>query len=207
MAKLFDQDGNEVEAFTKDELEAQKKAALDQYLKDNPDKSGEFTKLQTQVTDLTTKLAEAEKNGMNEHQKNRLKADKEAAEAAVKDLKENFTRQITELKDTFFGSTKAKIVKALTKGDKDLTDKLELKAKSLTGYPDTEEGIAQKYQDAFILATGNKPAPNFMDNMGGAGDKGNSQQHNSATPETDNSKAMRAAFGITDKDAEKYKKS
>ena len=38
MAKFFDANGKEVEAFTAEELEAKKKEALDEYVKNNPDK-------------------------------------------------------------------------------------------------------------------------------------------------------------------------
>ena len=55
-----------------------------EYVKNNPDKSSELTKLQSDLAEATKKLEEAQGGG-NEDQKKRLKEGKDAAEAAALD--------------------------------------------------------------------------------------------------------------------------
>lgn len=206
MAKFFDANGKEVEAFTAEELESKRKEAVDEYLKNNPDKSAEVTKLQSDLAEATKKLEEAQGGG-NEDQKKRLKEGKDAAENALKEVTEKFTAEIQSLRDTMVSGTKTKIINALSKGDKDLAAKIELKYNSLmkTGdYKLDEAGISQAMSEAATLVTGSKPAPSFLDNMSGAGDKGAPQKPGESKPESENAKAMRTAFGITDQAAEKY---
>lgn len=207
MAKLFDVDGKEVEAFTADELKKKQEEAVAEHLKNNPDKSDEVTKLQTDLADAQKKLKDAEEGGSSDQQKARLKAAKDEAEKSLATITEKLTQEVNLLKDTFIGGTKSKVMKALAKGDKDLEAKIELKYSSLmkTGdYKTDEAGITQALTEATTLVTGNRPAPNFMDNISGAGERGAPQKNGNAQPETENSKAMRQAFGISDKSAEKY---
>jgi hypothetical protein len=206
MAKLYDVDGNEVEAFTPDELEAKKKEAVSEYLKSNPDKSAELEKAKKDLDDATKKIEELGQNG-NDQQKARLKSEKEAAQNALKEMTDKFTLEINSLKDTFVAGTKNKVLTALTKGDKELQEKIDLKYKSLmkTGdYTNDEAGITQALTEAATLVTGAKPTPGFMDGMASAGDKGLPQKNSPKGPETENAKAMRSVLGISDKEAEKY---
>lgn len=207
MAKLFDENGKEVEAFTTDELKAKQDEAVAEHLKNNPDKSAEVTKLKTDLEEATNKLKEAEEGGMNEGQKARLKADKEAAEGKLAETVGSLTKEIADLKETFTNGTKTKVINALSKGDPDVKAKIELKYASLmkTGdYKLDEAGITQALSEAATLVTGNKPAPGFLDGMTGAGDKGNGGEQKGDVPETENAKAMRQALGIKDADAAKY---
>lgn len=206
MAKFFDANGNEVEAFTAEEFESKKKEALDEYVRNNPDKSAEIIKLQSDLAEATKKLEEAQGGG-NEDQKRRLKEGKDAAETALKEVTEKFTAEIQSLKDTMVSGTKTKIINALSKGDKDLAAKIELKYNSLmkTGdYKLDEGGITEAMTAAATLVTGSRPSPSFLDNMSGAGDKGVTQKPGEVRPESENARAMRNAFGITDQAAEKY---
>ena len=206
MAKLYDVDGNEVEAYTADELKSKQEEAVAEHLKNNPDKSAELEKSKKDLEDATKKIEELGKGG-NDQQKARLKADKEEAEKALKDMTDKLTGEINTLKETFTAGTKNKVLTALTKGDKELTEKIDLKYKSLmkTGdYTNDEAGITQALTEAATLVTGAKPAPGFMDGISSAGDKGLPQRNTSKGPETENAKAMRSVLGISDKDAEKY---
>ena len=209
MAKLFDLNGKEVEAFTADELKSKQDEAVAEHLKNNPDKTAELTKLQAELDSAKKSLEDATKGGggASDQQKARLKEAKEAAETALKDTTDKFTNEINGLRETIVGGIKSKALAALSKGDKDLREKIELKYASLmkTGdYKNDEAGIAQAMAEAATIVTGNKVAPSFMDNMSSAGDRGNNQKDLDKKPESENSKAMRSAFGITDKTAEKY---
>lgn len=204
-SKLFDKDGKEVDAFTQEELDAQKKEAIVEHLKNNPDKSAEVTKLQGDIDELTKKLEDA---GMPVGQKERLKAAKDAAEAKLAETVTALTKEISDLKETFTGSIKNKAIEKLSKGDPDIKAKLELKYTSLmkTGdYKNDEAGILQAMTEAATLVTGSKPVPGFMDNISGAGQRGDLQTNKNEAPESENAKTMRQAFNIPDAAAEKYK--
>lgn len=206
MAKLFDANGNEVEAFTPEELKAKQEEAVAEHLKNNPDKSDEINKLKIELEAATKKLTDAENGGMNEGQKARLKADKEAAEAKLAETVTTLTKEMSDLKETFTGNIKNKVLNALSKNDPDIKAKIELKYSSLikTGdYKLDEAGITQAMSEAALLVT-KKPVPNFTDNITGAGDRGSEQDYKGNTPESENSKAMRQALGIKDADAAKY---
>jgi DNA-directed RNA polymerase beta subunit len=207
MAQLFDENGVAVEAFTAEELKAKQEEAIAEHLKNNPDKSSEVSRLQTELADANAKLADAEKAGGNDGQKERLKAAKELAEEALKAGMSKFENEVRELRETITAGTKNKVLAALSKGDAAAKEKIELRYNSLmkTGdYKNDEAGITQALTDATTLVTGNKPAPSFMDNMSGAGERGAAQGGANAAPESENSKAMRAALGIKDADAAKY---
>lgn len=202
--KLLDKDGNEVEAFTEEELKEKQKEAIAEYVKSNPDKSAEFKKLQDDLAEATKKLDEG---GMNDGQKERLKKAKEDAEAKLAENVTTLTKEISDLKENFVGGIKNKALDALSKKDPDVRAKIDLKYVSLmkTGdYKNDEAGITQALTEAATLVTGNKPAPNFMDNISGAGIRGDNQNNKGDVQETENSKNMRTVFGIKDADVKKY---
>jgi len=207
MAKLFDAQGNEVEAFTPEELKAKQDEAIAEHLKNNPDKSGEVDKLKKDLDEATKKLKEAEDGGMSEGQKARLKAAKEEAEGKLTETVATLTKEIADLKETFTSGTKNKVLSALSKNDPDVKAKIELKYASLmkTGdYKSDEEGITQALTEAATLVIGSKPVPGFLDNISGAGERGAGGNPKGDVPESENSKAMRTALGIKDADAAKY---
>ena len=161
MAKLFDLNGKEVEAFTADELKSKQDEAVAEHLKNNPDKTAELTKLQAELDSAKKSLEDATKGGggASDQQKARLKEAKEAAETALKDTTDKFTNEINGLRETIVGGIKSKALAALSKGDKDLREKIELKYASLmkTGdYKNDEAGIAQAMAEAATIVTGNK---------------------------------------------------
>lgn len=210
MAKLYDVDGNEIIAFTEDELKTKQEEAVQEFLKKNPAQNEDVEKLKKELADAQVKIKEAEAGGnASEQQKARLKAAKEEAEGKLASTVENLTKEMNALRDAVVGSAKAKGMKEFSKGDKELQEKIELKYNSLMksgDYQNNEEGIIKAISDATTLVTGTAPkVPGFLDNMSGAGSKGDSQKNNGVSIESDNSKDMRKVFGISDKDVEKYK--
>lgn len=211
MAKLFDKDGNEVEAFTTEEIAAQKKEAVEEYIKNNPSKKEDFDKLTNDLKVATDKLKELEDGGGNDDaQKRRLKEAKETAERALADGMSGIRKEMDEFKSNFVSGHKTKVLDKLSKGDPELRKKIELEYDQYSEgkkVPTNEVEVTERLTKAFTLATGNKPAPNFMDGMNNAGPRGDGTNGGSGgakEPETDNSKQMRKAFGITDKDVEKF---
>lgn len=201
MAKLFDAEGKEVEAFTADELEAKKKEALDVYIAANPDKSTEISVLQEKL-----RVAEeaSKAGGGDDAQKKRLKDEKEAITKELNEKIDKIGKEFNDYKEGIVGGARTKLLASLSGGDKDLQAKIELKANNLTGYPQTPEGESQKLQDAYTLATGNKATPSMLDGVTGAGARGDGGGAPKATGETENSKAIGTALGVSPESSKKY---
>lgn len=200
MAKYFDEDGVEVDLFTQEDLDA-KISEFEGTQKET------VSKLQAELDEAKKNIEEATKNGMNEGQKERLKKAKEDAEGKLNDEVSNLSKELAEMRETFISGTKNKVINALSKGDIATKEKIELKYASLmkTGdYKNDEAGITQALTEAATLVTGSKPTQGFMDNMSGAGERGAPQKGGAGAPESENSKAMRNAFGIKDADVAKF---
>lgn len=202
--KLFDKEGNEVEAYTKDEIETQKTEALESYKKANPDTKDQFTKLQKELDDTKVLLEKAEKGGMSEGQKDRLKKAADEAEQRLKDFEKTTNDKIDSLKASIVEGPRRKLIERLSGGNAEMKEKIELKLKSLTGYEASEEGVTKQVVDAYTLVMGNAPKPEVLDGIGSAGGRGNGGGPEKNQPVTENSKKIQGAFGISDQEAEKY---
>ncbi len=211
MAKLFDKDGNEVEAFTPEELEAKKKEAIDEYVKNNPDKGTELTAAQTALKEAQDKLKEFEEGGGDDDaQKKRLKAEKKTAEDALKTAVEGLTKQMNDMQTNFLAGHKTKMLEKLSGGDPEKKKKIEFEFDQYNEgkkAPANEVELAERMAKAATLATGAAVTPNFMDGMSSAGQRGDSQNGGGGkvqVEESENAKAQRKAFGISDEDAKKF---
>lgn len=190
MGKLYDADGNEVEAFTAGEL------------KTHP----EMVKLQTALIEAEKKAAEGGKE-MSEGQKTRLKQEAEAAKTALETFKTDMEKKMSDFQNSVFSGLKTKALNAFSKGDKDASEKINLKYESLmkTGeYTSDEAGITKAMADAATLVSGSRPAPNLMNNITSAGDRGENNPVNRGKEATEGEQALRKPLGITDEDVKKY---
>ena len=141
-------DGEIKETFTHEELEAQKTEAIEQYKKDNPDKSEELQKLQDEMKGLKDK--DLNFSQLRE-QKKSLEERLQELTGSVKTDIENVKKEIVEgvMKEFY-----AEHLQTLTQGDADLMAKVELQYKRLADPAASKEEISKKLKDAFILATG-----------------------------------------------------
>lgn len=199
--KAFDLNGNEIEAFTQEELDAKQKEAVEAYAREHG-KEAELTAAQTKIAELEAQIATAGNPG----QKERLKTEKEQAETALGELRTTMTKEISDLKESITSGFKKKALDRVT-SDAEARTKIEARVASLmkTGeYTNDEEGIMRAVSDAATLVNGAKPAPGFMDSMSGAGDRGNPQTHAQTGPETPAAKEQRKLLGISDEDVAKY---
>lgn len=213
MAKLFDKDGNEVEAFTEDELKEKQQEAIDKYKEENPDKASELEQAQKDLEAAKNKLKEYEEDDDEggddkggDGQKKRLKKERDEALEKVQELEKTMTEEIKNLKQSAIEGPKSKLLNALSGGDEELKKKIELEYDGFAGDPENAEAVEQRLTKAYTLATGNKPTPELLDGISNGGNRGVDQNHINKGPETENSKAMRNVFGITDQDVEKYGK-
>lgn len=191
MAKFYDENGNEVEAFTAEEI------------KSHPD----FVKLQNDAAEAQKKLDEA--GNASEGQKKRLKEERDNAVKAFEEYKSNTDARFNQLEERLISGTKAKVMANFSKGNKELAEKLDVKFQSLmkTGeYKSDEEGISKAMADAYTLVNGSKPSPSIMNNITGAGDRGDGAGGNNGgkVEMTENGKNMGKMLGITEEDIKKY---
>lgn len=148
-------DGQEQELFTPEELEQQKKDVLEQFKKDNPDKSAELTKLQEDLKKATDELA-----GLKDKDTNfkTLREAKDALEAKVKELTAEMDNKISVAKkEVLEGVMKdhyTDLLKQLSGDDEELKKKIEFQYKRLGDAASTKDEITKKLSDAAVLATG-----------------------------------------------------
>lgn len=194
MPQYFDKDGNEVEAFTAEEVTAREKAAAEAAVKDNP----QLKTLQEQL-DATKKELE----GFKDKDLNfaNLKQSKEETEKKVKELQE----QITAVEQGSVKQMKSDVFDLLSDGDKDVREKLEKEYETFRGDPKTRDEIISQAKKALSIV---KPTavPGAFDafNIGGGrppvsgGDKG---KEFVPSPEL---KQVANNLGISDEDFKKY---
>jgi len=191
MSKYLDADGNEVEAFTADEL------------KTHP----EFVKLQNEFTEAQKKLEDS--SGASDEQKKRLREERDAAKKTLEEYKTSTDQKFTDLENRLFSGIKAKALNTFSKGNKEVADKLDLKYQSLmkTGeYTNDEDGINRAMTDAFTLVNGTKPTPSIMNNITGSGARGDGAPggENTKVEFSENAKTMGKMMGITEDDIKKF---
>lgn len=142
--KLYDEEGNPVEALLPEEVEAKVKEAvspLEEKLKGFENKDYNFKVLRDKVLkgeELTTKEKEVYER-----------------EKALEEKEKSF-------QDRVVGSWKDKALNAYTDGDKELSEKVKfVYDNELSAVPAvTEEEISQKVRKAYILATERAPKAN-----------------------------------------------
>lgn len=154
--KITNDDGDEIEVFTNEELEAQKQAAIEEYKTNNPDKTPELTKLQEDLKakeEELTKLKDKDTNFSN------LRTAKEKAEKEIQDLKTSIDDKIGAAKKEILEGVMKEhyndTLKNMVGDDKELLAKVELQYKRLADPASSKEEIAKKLSDAYTLATGN----------------------------------------------------
>lgn len=178
--KAFDKDGNEIDVFSQEELDAK--------LKEISDKAA-------------TDRAEADAKAA---------ADKAAADAAAggdegeqvpawaKGLMDSVASLRTNHTQTF--------VEKVTNGlDADKRKLVEAKFAGLSGYDETAEGLARKAEDAYLLATGEKFNAGTV-NMSNLISSGGGRTVIGDKVVTEADKEIQAALGITPADVEKFAK-
>jgi alanyl-tRNA synthetase len=153
--KIIDDGGNEIEVFTKEEIETQKQEALEEYKNNNPDKSFELQKIQD---DLRAKEEELESLKGKDYNFSNLRNKVQDKEKEIEELKKSIDDKVGNVKkeilDTVMKDHYNSEILKLAGEDKELRDKIEFQYKRLTDSAGTKEEISKKLQDAFVLSGG-----------------------------------------------------
>lgn len=197
MAKFTDAEGKEFEAFTQDEV--------NKLVAENP----AFKETQTKLAEAETKLAEATKkiedfSGSDKGQNMAaLRTAKEAAEAAVEDLKKGLVSGIDDLKKRLDENELEKALITVAQGDEDLAQKVKAEYLRIMKPEDSDEEKRKKMGDAYKLASGYSPSPSVLGRVLGSGGapNGGAGGNAAAKPEL---VAFGQKFGLTEEDFKKY---
>lgn len=204
---IKNEDGTEIEAYTAEEVEAQKaeaiEAALEQYKIDNPDKTAELEELQNTLKEKEEELAKLKEKDLNF---SNLRKQKESAEKAVENIKAEIDAKIASAKkEVLEGVMKDhydETLKSLSGGDEELKKKIEFHYKRLGDIVSTKTEMSNKLKDAHTLATRkDEPDITAILGSGGIGRLKMKGQNKGFTPEE---QALGAKFGLTPEDYKKY---
>lgn len=195
---IQNEQGEDVEVFTAEELEAQKTAAIEEFKTANPDKGEELTKLQEELEKLKAK----DLNFGN------LREQKEAAEKKVADLLAEVDEKIgvakKEVLESVLKDHYNETLKGLTGDDAELQKKIELQYNRLTDPASTKEEVARKLRDAWVLAT-QVEGPGALNSLSvSSANLSRIPMQSSDKKLTPEEKELGSKFGLSDEDLKKY---
>jgi hypothetical protein len=201
MTELFDEEGNAIEAFTKEEVEAktaevaktyeEKVAALSQDLEKEKEKEKNFAALRAKKDELT----EAQKQ-----EQAKIQVTMEQLEQKISEAQNAGVSKVLELQ-------RESVINDLAGGDAELKIKIEANYKLISKPEGTAEEIAARARDAYLLSMdinhedlfGNSSvnAPSGPGRAVGAG---------TGTPVSQDLQDVGRKFGISDADWKKFGK-
>lgn len=204
---MKDKDGNDVEAFTEDEVKAREALALEQYQKDHPDQTEALTKSQTDLKTAQDALKAAEDAGGSDKDKNFAALRKQVADAtaATETVRKEALAAIETAKNVPTQEYKTEIEDLLSGKDKELKEKIQIRYKELAGMPEgNKKEVRARMEAAFQLAAGRTAATILDGGVTSAAARGAGGLPEAGGTESENSRAQRIALGITDEQAKKF---
>lgn len=175
MAKYFDEDGKEIEAFTKEDV--------DKMIKEKADADAKAAAEAKAIED-------ARAAAVNDGKKGTEKSPLDLALEEISSIKSQLHQsRVKEYGTRYAGSDPEKI--------KQFSESFG----RLTGYAEDDAGFDLRAKDAARMAFGTDASVNMGDLTSGGGRNVDAKVGAPATPED---KVLRAALGITDKDVEKF---
>jgi chromosome segregation ATPase len=129
MSKLYNEDGEEIEAFTKEEFDSEVKKATEE-------KESKVSELEKTIADLNEKI-----KGVDNKEANfkALREAKEKAEGQLSGIKEEFTKQINDLRVELNTSKLKEKISTISGGNEDVAKKIEQFYSSFQAPKDGEE--------------------------------------------------------------------
>lgn len=208
MAKLFDKDGNEVEALTEEEQKEFKEKAIEEFKSANPD----IVNVDKIKSDLETAQKELEdlKEANKDKDKNLGGARKsiEEKEKEIENLKKQMTDAVTGIKKFVVDRSVSDLIKRVSKGDEELAKKIKHHFdKTLSGMAqETDEEIATKINAALKLSDAPASSPETINSdIAGSGNGGGGHGGgNENKPSSELAAFAAKHFGISAEDWKKY---
>lgn len=220
MEKITTNEGKIVDAYSKEDVEAgateaANKAADDaitKYKEENPDKTEELDKAQTDLKEREEELSKLKDTTKPENFEKLRKA-KEGAEIKIEDLQKEMEDKLKESAET----TKKEVLEGVYKDhyadeltslageDDELKKRIEFEYNRLNDPAASKQEISKKIRDAWVLATKEDEEHSVLNtsvlSSGGVGKIQTQQSENKFSQEE---KSMGAKFGLKDEDFDKY---
>ncbi len=193
MAKFYNEDGTEVEAFTQEEVDA-KVQETNQNIED----------LKSQLDQANKDLEELKNDDKNKNFEN-LRKSKKAAEDKVAELEGKINNEIGGLKNMIVAKELDQNIKVLADGDEELAKKIKLHYDEMLKPEDDEKKRNEKLGQAYVLATGGKPNNDVMKDVisGAGGPNKNPGSNKGFSPDL---VGLGAKLGLSPEDFKKYGK-
>lgn len=202
------EDGSEETVYTENEIkereETARTEAIDNYKKENPDKSDEITRLQT---DLATAQEDLKKYESKDTNFGNLRKIKDDLEEKVKNLTSTIDEKV---KEGIQSQSVEQSIQNLAGGDEETEKKIKYEFEvTLSGVkPKTQAELTKKIQDAYRLATGETmPASvsgGILASGGAMVPRMKSKQAGNLKPEVVD--FGKRKFGLSEEDIKKYDK-
>ena len=176
MQKITNKSGEEIEVYTKEDLESQRESAIEQYKEQNPDQSEDMKKLQEELEGSKEEL-EGSKEELEKSQEELKKAkDKdlnfsslrnknEKAEDKIKEIESSIDEKISTVKkEVLEGVMKdhfQETVSSLAGDDEELKKKIEFHYNRISDVPTTKSEMTKKLTDSWTLATQSEKKDEF----------------------------------------------
>lgn len=193
------EDGSELEVFTKDELEAETKKATEEIQKQVQDST---SALEQARKELEETKAQIDKTDSKDENIKALRNLVQKQEKAIKTLEEKVSTDNTELKTILTSSTKSNVFAQITKGDKELAEKMELNWKLIQKDALTEDEIREKALLAYKMSV-DTPNPRVINGVISNVPQGGGSGSQRVDEELS---AIAGRFGISEDDIKKYSK-
>lgn len=216
MAKFKDEEGNEVEAFTQDEIdqriEEAKKSVQEEYEVQNQETQQQLEAARSEKEELEQKMKDAEEaggtQGGDDKQSENFRTLKEALNKKDEEMK-SLREQVEQTESQRIEDYKQKMIEQYAGDDEDLKKKIEHNYDKILSGVETkgEKDIAEKVRNSFKLAADeNTPDPLNSVLQGGApGPDASIQNGGSNGVEfNQNEIALGDKMGITQEEREKY---
>lgn len=188
MGTFLNESGEEVEAFTPEEVET----------KINEAKTGLIPATEVEAVKTQLNSLQEEKQQLEAKLKESIKNDDKGGEDVINKLKADLESKISGIQESLVSNERNQIIAQIANGDAELIKKITVEFDNVKG-GDIKERVLKAYK---IVA--DNPSPNIMNNIAGAGGKGSPANRSSEEKESDNSKALRNVLGISDEDVKKY---
>ena len=208
----------EIEVFTADEV-AEKirvdaaraateasNAAIEQYKRENPDKSGELEKMKTDLAEATAKLETAMgyEDGSPERkaQIDRLRKERDDQTMLLNTKIAELTTQITSIQNNQTQTAKAALLDRFAGKDVEARKKVELEFDRYRPNETTPEAMVERMEKAAqISGVATPEGPGAMDGgFGGDGRGDGNYGGNGIKKPTDNSVSIGKALGVTEQE-------
>lgn len=210
------EDGTEVEVFTKDEVDAERDSAIEAYKSENPDQSDKVQELETSLTEAKDALATAQEElkAADEKDQNFAELRKKAneAEQQLAEVTKDLDNKLAETKKSAMDEVLETVnqghfhdtLNDLSGGDKDLKEKIEKEYSALNDPATNKEEITSKLNRAYTLATGQNPNENALNTtvLSSGGVTKPQFKEQDALPEE--AKELGRKFGLKEEDFNKY---